>query len=80
MRSLAYLCQDQLQWVEVINCADISDEGLVALKDLHKLKVLHFEDLKAVRNAETTVELLKTALPDCQITFPPYFPPAESRE
>ena len=72
MRSIAYLLHENLAWLEVIQCHNISDEGLLALKKMKALKILHLENLTNVKEPQKVIASLEEALPKCQISFPPH--------
>ena len=72
MRSIAYLLHENLAWLEVIQCHNISDEGLLALRKMKALKILHLENLTNVKEPQKVIASLEEALPKCQISFPPY--------
>merc|ERR1711983_600202 len=72
MRSIAYLMHEHLSWLEVIQCHNISDEGLLALNKMKALKVLHLENLNSVKNPQEVIASLSESLPKCQITYPPF--------
>ena len=69
LQCLANVCQDNLKWVEVINCKNIGDEGLLYLQNMPKLQKLKIEDMKSVKNPENVLKNLQTALPNCQIEY-----------
>ena len=72
MRSIAYLLHEHLSWLEVIQCHNISDEGLLALHKMKALKVLHLENLSNVKNPQEVIASLSDCLPKCQISYPPF--------
>ena len=69
---IAYLLHDNLAWLEVSQCPNISDAGLLSLKKMNALKVLHLEKLPAVKNPQNVIAILEESLPKCHIEFPPY--------
>ena len=72
IKSLSVVTHDKLQWLEIINCHQITDEGLLCIKDMSGLRRLKLEDLKSVKNAELVLKELHTALPNCVIEYPPF--------
>nr|XP_057913029.1 ATP synthase subunit s, mitochondrial [Doryrhamphus excisus]XP_057913030.1 ATP synthase subunit s, mitochondrial [Doryrhamphus excisus]XP_057913031.1 ATP synthase subunit s, mitochondrial [Doryrhamphus excisus] len=62
MSSLENL-QESLFMMEVVSCGNITDKGLVALHKLRNLEYLFLSDLPGVKDKETTVDRLRTALP-----------------
>ncbi|XP_049596918.1 ATP synthase subunit s, mitochondrial [Syngnathus scovelli] len=55
--------QRSLFIMEVVSCGNVTDKGLVALHKLSNLEYLFLSDLPGVKDKQTTVERLKTALP-----------------
>ncbi|XP_051942021.1 ATP synthase subunit s, mitochondrial [Hippocampus zosterae] len=49
--------------MEVVSCGNVTDQGLVALHKLRNLEYLFLSDLPGVKDKQSTVERLKTALP-----------------
>ncbi|XP_070576485.1 ATP synthase subunit s, mitochondrial-like [Ptychodera flava] len=68
MSALHYL-KDTLEDLQVSSCGDISDKGLIALHQLKKLKTLFLCDLPAVKDMDVTIDTLRMALPQCEITY-----------
>ncbi|XP_058449878.1 ATP synthase subunit s, mitochondrial isoform X2 [Malaya genurostris] len=68
-RALAKLriVADTLEDLEVSSCKNISDAGLLQLKDLKKLKQLKTYDLPYVRDIGAVESSLKQALPGCRM-------------
>lgn len=59
--------QDSLRRLEIVSCGNVTDKGLIALHHLRNLEYLFLSDLPGVREKETTVERLQTALPQLDI-------------
>ncbi|KAG5265615.1 hypothetical protein AALO_G00244430 [Alosa alosa] len=59
--------QDTLRRLEIVSCGNITDKGLIALHHLRNLEYLFLSDLPGVREKETTVDRLQTALPQLDI-------------
>ncbi|XP_054652525.1 ATP synthase subunit s, mitochondrial [Dunckerocampus dactyliophorus] len=55
--------QESLFMMEVVSCGNVTDKGLVALHKLRNLEYLFLSDLPGLKDKETTVDRLKTALP-----------------
>ena len=72
LSSLAINCKDTLVWLEIVNCKSITDDGVLNLKDMSRLRILHLEDLKYVKDPKKVLGVLEEANPKCHITYPPY--------
>ena len=72
MSALRATCGDQLVWLEIVNCKSVTNEGLEKLQNMSRLRILHLEDLKYVRDPKKVLSGLEDALPKCHITYPPY--------
>ncbi|XP_076156780.1 ATP synthase subunit s, mitochondrial [Alosa pseudoharengus] len=59
--------QDTLRRLEIVSCGNVTDKGLIALHHLRNLEYLFLSDLPGVREKETTVDRLQTALPQLDI-------------
>ncbi|CAN9501984.1 unnamed protein product [Ophioblennius macclurei] len=55
--------QESVYMMEVISCGNVTDKGVVALHKLKNLEYLFLSDLPGIKDRETTVGRLKTALP-----------------
>lgn len=62
---------DTLEELEVSNCKNITDFGLLSLKDLKKLKQLSTHNLPYVKDLKKVEEELKKALPNCNMDLQP---------
>jgi len=74
-QSMGFLCsftRDQLMWLKIGECNNISDKGLEYLHVMKKLEYLHISSLPGVDNPERIVELLKSKLTNCNIEYPPF--------
>ena len=69
---MSVVTHDKLQWLEIINCQQVTDEGLLHIKDMSGLRRLKLEDLKSIKNAELVLKELQTSLPNCDIEYPPF--------
>ncbi|XP_058822905.1 ATP synthase subunit s, mitochondrial [Topomyia yanbarensis] len=58
---------DTLEELEVSSCKNITDAGLLHLKDLKKLKQLATYDLPYVKDIQVVESSLKQALPGCRM-------------
>ncbi|XP_055545311.1 ATP synthase subunit s, mitochondrial-like [Wyeomyia smithii] len=65
------LVTDTLEDLEVSSCKNISDHGLLCLKDLKKLKHLVTYELPYVKNLSDVEKQLKQALPECKMNLRP---------
>ena len=72
MKHLSFTCKDQLVWLEVVDCKSVTEEGLESLTRMDRLRILHIENLKYVKDPEKSLSILKEALPKCNIKYPPY--------
>lgn len=63
---LIYL-KDSLQYLQISSCPNISDDGLLSLKQLANLNHLLLTDLKSVKDIEKTVQALKSSLSACNV-------------
>ncbi len=72
MTELARICKDQLEEIEVISCKGVSDPGAKRLAKLTKLKSIHLENLQSVRDPKGVLDHLKSRLPNCHVTYPPF--------
>ncbi|XP_074662219.1 ATP synthase subunit s, mitochondrial-like [Tubulanus polymorphus] len=63
-----------LEELEVGSCGVITDKGIASIAELELLKVLKLYDLPAVRDKRGCFEILKKALPQCDIQFPDAVP------
>lgn len=59
--------QNSVYLMEVVSCGNVTDKGIIALHKLKKLEYLFLSDLPGVRDKETTLQRLKTALPKLDI-------------
>ncbi|XP_077395163.1 ATP synthase subunit s, mitochondrial [Festucalex cinctus] len=55
--------QESVFIMEVVSCGNVTDKGVIALHKLRNLEYLFLSDLPGVKDKQTTVERLKTALP-----------------
>lgn len=62
---------DTLEELEVSNCKNVTDFGLLSLKDLKKLKQLSTHNLPYVKNLQKVEEELKKSLPNCSMDLKP---------
>lgn len=60
-----------LEVLEVSNCKNVTDYGLLALRDLKKLKHLSTHNLPYVKNIQKVEEELRKALPECNMDLKP---------
>nr|XP_012148892.1 PREDICTED: ATP synthase subunit s, mitochondrial isoform X2 [Megachile rotundata] len=69
--ALPYLSilKDSLNNLEIISCANISDEGLLSLKVLKNLESLKLQGLIYVKKKDFVNRELSEALPNCKIDF-----------
>lgn len=54
--------KNTLKHLQVSSCYNIDDKGLLAVKNLTELKMLHVFDLPAVRNLEKVVNEIQTSI------------------
>lgn len=59
--------QDSMYLMEVVSCGNVTDKGIIALHKLRNLEYLFLSDLPGIKDKETTVQRLKTALPKLDI-------------
>lgn len=62
--------KDSLEELQVSSCGDINDSAIKSLVCLSNLRHLLLYDLPEVRNRENCTEVLRSALPHCNIEFP----------
>lgn len=55
--------QSSVKSMEVVSCGNVTGKGLIALHKLRNLEYLFLSDLPGIKDKETTVQRLKTALP-----------------
>jgi len=67
--SLTYNAQS-LEWLEVVNCGDVTGGGLKELVGLPNLKYLRLEKLAGVEKPKPALEFLRAGLPNCEIEYP----------
>ncbi|XP_056281506.1 ATP synthase subunit s, mitochondrial [Pseudoliparis swirei] len=61
--------QESLSRMEVVSCGNVTDKGLVALHRLRNLERLFLSDLPGIRDKQTTVHRLQTALPRLDVSL-----------
>ncbi|EDS29968.1 ATP synthase subunit s, mitochondrial [Culex quinquefasciatus] len=66
LAKLAFVA-DSLEALEVSSCKNITDSGLLSLKELKKLKQLTTFDLPYVKHIQAVEQELKKALPQCSM-------------
>ncbi|XP_019406484.1 PREDICTED: ATP synthase subunit s, mitochondrial [Crocodylus porosus] len=59
--------QKSLLRLEIISCGNVTDKGIIALQKLRNLEYLFLSDLPAIRERETTVQILKKSLPSLEV-------------
>jgi len=69
MPPLAFYTKDHLDWLELSDNGNVTVAGLSHLRKLQKLKVLRLENLQGVSDRKGLLSNLKTAMPNCEITF-----------
>ncbi|KAK7483527.1 hypothetical protein BaRGS_00025201 [Batillaria attramentaria] len=74
------LVKDTLVFLQISNCGDITDRGLVPLTQLSNLKELILFALPEVRDREGVERMLKSALPECHVQFTESRPTVEEEE
>lgn len=63
------LVKETLQFLQLSNCGDITDEGLRPLTEMTNLRELIMFALPEVQNREQWERTLKSALPKCHVQF-----------
>ncbi|XP_076463509.1 ATP synthase subunit s, mitochondrial-like [Babylonia areolata] len=71
------LVKDTLLYLQLSNCGDITDSGLVPLKQLVNLRELVMFQLPEVRDPKRAESMLKSALPNCDVRFTEFRPGKE---
>ncbi|KAM8914157.1 ATP synthase subunit s, mitochondrial isoform 3-T3 [Spinachia spinachia] len=61
--------QESLNTMEVVSCGNVTDKGLVALHRLKNLEHLFLRDLPGIKDRQTTVDRLQTALPRLDLSL-----------
>lgn len=61
--------QETVNRMEVVSCGNVTDKGLVALHQLRNLEHLFLSDLPGIKDRQTTVDRLQTALPRLDISL-----------
>lgn len=64
------LIKDTLENLEITSCGNVTEKGLLSLKNLINLKYLLLFDLPEVSNREMCMKQLQNFLPECKIHFP----------
>eukprot|EP00062_Callorhinchus_milii_P004247 gi/632942409/ref/XP_007886398.1/ PREDICTED: ATP synthase subunit s, mitochondrial [Callorhinchus milii] len=59
--------QKSLLRLEIISCGNVTDKGILAINHLKNLNYLFLSDLPGIREKEKTIQILKTALPACEV-------------
>ncbi|XP_063040408.1 ATP synthase subunit s, mitochondrial [Engraulis encrasicolus] len=59
--------QNSLRRLEITSCGNVTDKGLISLHHLRNLEYLFLSDLPGVKDKDTTVDRLQTALPQLDI-------------
>jgi len=59
-----------LEWLEVVNCGDVTGGGLRELVGLPNLKYLRLEKLVGVEKPKPVLDFLRAGLPNCEIDYP----------
>lgn len=60
--------KSSLKHLEIVDCHNVEDSGLLSLKQLHNLQTLTVHGFMYVKDFNGIVEQLKKDLPNCQIT------------
>ncbi|GLD47741.1 ATP synthase subunit s, mitochondrial [Lates japonicus] len=55
--------QESVYMMEVVSCGNVTDKGIVSLHKLRNLEYLFLSDLPGIKDRQTTVDRLQTALP-----------------
>ncbi|XP_012272176.1 ATP synthase subunit s, mitochondrial [Orussus abietinus] len=58
-----------LTHLEILDCANVTEEGLFSLKNLSNLKVLKLGGMPYVKNKDTIMDQLTKALPQCKLKY-----------
>ena len=66
---LSIFLKDHLDWLELSDNGSVTVAGISHLRKLQKLKVLRLENLPGVNDRKGLLSNLKTAMPNCEITF-----------
>ncbi|XP_008311297.1 ATP synthase subunit s, mitochondrial [Cynoglossus semilaevis] len=61
--------QESLHLLEVVSCGNVTDKGIIALHKLKNLERLFLSDLPGLKDKQTTVDRLQTALPGLDINL-----------
>ncbi|XP_034713513.1 ATP synthase subunit s, mitochondrial [Etheostoma cragini] len=61
--------QESLKTMEVVSCGNVTDKGIIALHRLRNMENLFLSDLPGIKDKQTTVDRLQTALPRLDITL-----------
>jgi len=64
--------KNRLRWLHLAGNGNITDAGILYLRQLVKLEYLKLENLQEVKNPESVVKDLQLKIPNCKIDFPPY--------
>uniref|UniRef100_A0A3Q0RLN3 Distal membrane arm assembly component 2 like n=1 Tax=Amphilophus citrinellus TaxID=61819 RepID=A0A3Q0RLN3_AMPCI len=59
--------QESMYMMEVVSCGNVTDKGIIALHKLRNLEYLFLSDLPGIKDKQTTVDRLQTALPRLEI-------------
>lgn len=65
------ILKDTLKELEVSECYNVEDSGLLSLKNLNRLQVLTIYGFKYVKDFDGVVNELKKSLPKCKIQTTP---------
>ncbi|XP_043275845.1 ATP synthase subunit s, mitochondrial [Venturia canescens] len=63
------ILKDSLKHLEIIDCADLTDEGLKSLKNLTNLRILKLRGMPYVKDKSGVEKELSEALPNCTIEW-----------
>ncbi|XP_078090081.1 ATP synthase subunit s, mitochondrial [Mustelus asterias] len=59
--------QKSLKGLEIISCGNVTDRGIISLHLLKNLEQLFLSDLPGMEEKEKTLQVLRKALPACEI-------------
>lgn len=64
-----FLSKERLDWFELSDNGNVTDDGVKHLRKLTKLRYLKLSNLQGVKNPTEVLEVLKNNLPGCEIIY-----------
>ena len=64
-----FLSKERLDWFELSDNGNVTDDGVKHLRKLTKLRYLKLSNLQGVKNPTEVLKVLKNNLPGCEIIY-----------